>query len=706
MEEVKNSFHKLKLIKGNILKRNYFKNFQKSYDNDILNENSNTNFLKNNLNSSRKLKTKLNIKKIILKENSKRNYDNLITKLKEMKNNNNSMRSQKSMPQMAKEIAEQNMSNYLDGNYDYDFYEEDEQIESESKVENEKNYKDKEVNKENISKVNEAEKTLIIKNSPEEKKLIKNYSQDFITLRNRKSSYEKIIKQYERFLIKNKLAKISIKIKNKNYQDMLNSYSAMSQNKLIYDNIIKNYKETMISQYSSKIDELNRLYKINEKNKKQNIKIFTKITRPIENNNKTNYYEYEDEQSLDLQNQNFEYSFKDKTNISKKRNRIYLLKNIVRYPIKNFPGSLSEFAIAQEGKNCILFGGHNSGKNPNIWKFNSSNISWNIIKAEDTPIGTRYGHTSILKNGNLYVYGGEYPEYKTLANFEIFNLESRKWISPSFKTKYNVCLRKNHIACSIGNCMFIQGGIDEKGEFLNDCYILNYQPLMWKIIRIKKTRITIPCLAYHCCCLVLPSELRKDPTFTIYKRFALEKLQTSNIKEFGIYIFGGKMSEEAGDLNQDLYVLKIGGKSLEWIKLKPKGAPPKGRYGASMSFYEDGNILIIHGGRNDAKNNFVFNDTFILDLFSLNWMKVDYFDKEKKPGNRYFHQSFVEDNFFYVFGGMNGSSYSGSEMFILDLDSHKSCLKMREQYKISQILNKSKRKNKILPPINSKNSNF
>ena len=87
-------------------------------------------------------------------------------------------------------------------------------------------------------------------------------------------------------------------------------------------------------------------------------------------------------------------------------------------------------------------------------------------------------------------------------------------------------------------------------------------------------------------------------------------------------------------------------------------------------------------------------------------MKVDYFDKEKKPGNRYFHQSFVEDNFFYVFGGMNGSSYSGSEMFILDLDSHKSCLKMREQYKISQILNKSKRKNKILPPINSKHSNF
>ena len=38
-------------------------------------------------------------------------------------------------------------------------------------------------------KVNEPEKTLIIKNSPEEKKLSKNYIQDFITLRNRKLNY-------------------------------------------------------------------------------------------------------------------------------------------------------------------------------------------------------------------------------------------------------------------------------------------------------------------------------------------------------------------------------------------------------------------------------------------------------------------------------------------------------------------------------------
>ena len=55
------------------------------------------------------------------------------------------------------------------------------------------------------------------------------------------------------------------------------------------------------------------------------------------------------------------------------------MKNSYQYPIKNFPGSLSEFAITQNQKECILFGGHNSGKNPNVWRFNGSERSWDII---------------------------------------------------------------------------------------------------------------------------------------------------------------------------------------------------------------------------------------------------------------------------------------------------------------------------------------
>ena len=80
-------------------------------------------------------------------------------------------------------------------------------------------------------------------------------------------------------------------------------------------------------------------------------------------------------------------------------------------------------------------------------------------------------------------------------------------------------------------------------------------------------------------------------------------------------------------MNKNIYVLRIGGRTVEWIILNTLGLPPKRRFGASMSFYEEGNLLIIHGGRNCSKFDCAFNDTFILDLYSLNWMKVDYFDK-------------------------------------------------------------------------------
>ena len=690
MSEMKNIFQKIKLSKIKIFQKLDLPKIPMLFNNDIPDINSNKFLSKSNINSSRKLKTKLNIKRIRLKEDSKDSQKLFLNKLKKIKTNN-LMKNQKSFAQIAKEIAEKNMTHYLSGYYD--IFEGKNPFESESQSEN---YNDMNESYENSFNEKENEKTSTILNDNKTKRLKKNYSQDFITVRNRILKDEDKIKSYERLLMNNKCNKVTINIKDKNYKDLLSSYNALSQNKLIYDNITKNYKGTMISQYAKTIGKLNPIIQIHENNIKQNIKIFPSITKSLELNNKNDYFDYDDYRFSDSHEDYSEAGIP--TNLNKKlfdksllykRNRLYILKNSYRYPFKNFPGSLSEFSITQDKNNCILFGGHNSGKNPKIWKFNGSDLSWNIIKAEGIQVNGRYGHTSVLKNGNLYVYGGVYTQYKKFANIEIFNFETKKWISPLFNTKYIVNLRKNHVACSIGNCMFVQGGIDEEEEYLNDCYLLNYQPLQWKIPSIKKTLVKIPCLAYHSCCLVLPTEIREDSSFTIYKRIPEQKLKTINIKELGIYIFGGKISK-TGSLNKDLYVLKIGERELEWIILKTFGAPPKRRYGASMSYYETGNLLIIHGGRHNAKFNFAYNDTFILDLYSLNWMKVDYFDKNIKVAKRFFHQSFVDNNFFYVFGGMNEANYLGSEMFILDLDSHKNCLKNREEYNLLKIENKSK----------------
>ena len=669
---------------------------------DLTKINSNKIIPKTKLNSIRALRAKLKLRQLKIKEDFKTGKKIVLNKLMSLKNVK-LLKTKKTFGQMAKEIAEKNMTHYLSGNYDmfegaYENENENENV-NENENENEiENYDNIDEEGEENEKNNENSKPMITK------KLNRNYSQDFINFRNRILKDDTKIKQYEKLLLNNKLNKIGIRVNNKDYNNLLSSYNAISQNKLIYNNILKSYKGIMIYEYAKNITKLNPIIKMHENNINQNIKIFPSITKSMEINKKKDYFEDDEELLIDTEKnndselsitKNLDEKLFDKS-LLYKRTRLYLLMNSYQYPLKNFPGSLSEFAITQNQKECILFGGYNTGKNPNVWKFNGSERSWDIIKAIGNKTNARHGHTAILKNKNLYVFGGLYTLLKTFANLEIFNLETKKWISPVFNTKNLVELRKNHVACSIGNYMLIQGGINESGEILSDCYLLNYQPLQWKIPPLKKESIKIPSLAYHSCCSVLPEWLREEPSFTIFKKIPEENLRLTSIKEIGIYIFGGKCSK-SGTLNKNIYVLKIGSNELEWILLNTYGSPPRRRFGASMAFYEEGNMLIIHGGRHNAKSNFALNDTFILDLYSLNWMKVEYFDKKQNVAKRYFHQSFVDSNYFYVFGGMNESNYLGSEMFILDLNSHKSCINERKNNNISKIVKKSINENESLP---------
>ena len=84
-------------------------------------------------------------------------------------------------------------------------------------------------------------------------------------------------------------------------------------------------------------------------------------------------------------------------------------------------------------------------------------------------------------------------------------------------------------------------------------------------------------------------------------------------------------------------------------------------------------------------------------------MKVDYFDKTKPVAKRFYHQSFVNENYFYVFGGLNESNYLGSEMLVLDLSSHKTCLMEKQQYidKNTEIKNnkRNRNENKSVPRL-------
>lgn len=95
--------------------------------------------------------------------------------------------------------------------------------------------------------------------------------------------------------------------------------------------------------------------------------------------------------------------------------------------------------------------------------------------------------------------------------------------------------------------------------------------------------------------------------------------------------------------------MRIGKKPLEWFKPETSGSPPCPRYSQSMNFYEDGNYLIIHGGRNDySSESFALNDTFLLDLYRFEWINIKvFFDSPRtKVFSRCGHSAIIFSNLF------------------------------------------------------------
>ena len=96
----------------------------------------------------------------------------------------------------------------------------------------------------------------------------------------------------------------------------------------------------------------------------------------------------------------------------------------------------------------------------------------------------------------------------------------------------------------------------------------------------------------------------------------------SKIKIEGIYYFGGLT--QANQINSELQILKIDQKPMKWIIPETKGKPPTPRYSSAMVFYDNLEILIVHGGRldEDYEKNSFSNDLFVLDIATMNWSKA------------------------------------------------------------------------------------
>ena len=477
------------------------------------------------------------------------------------------------------------------------------------------------------------------------------------------------------FPSRNEQSRIKVVVPEQEYPNPFQSLGVIKANRHLYDEISKDFLYRQSDLFNKKIIDIQKY-----KNKFGSVKIQKTVVSA--SNNKGLY----DIPVIDLTEK------KDK-NMGimhiLPQNGIVKLFTYYKYPNKNFPEGREQFSLFSRGSDIIISGGITINmKTLTIWNLNLEKLEWKKININGYSFN-RYGHTGVFYQNKIYFFGGKikYQKNSMTCGLEVFSFTDNQFTSPS-PGKLVPEPRRNHIAELLGNQMFIFGGITNSNEVLNDCFLLNFNPLKWYTCVISKYTPG-PRLYGHTSCVVIPQFMLKNHKFSIYSYPNIEPGKANSlIREKGIYIFGGKSKEEGGISNQ-LWILVTGKKPLEWLQPTTKGKPPSPRYFHSMSFYERGNCLIIHGGRNETlSDNLALNDTFLFDLENFEWLRVELYSgiKDFKILNRCGHQSMIYLDKLIILGGMNNNNYLGSTLMIVNMDfSFMSKPKTLEEMKFKEL---------------------
>ena len=454
--------------------------------------------------------------------------------------------------------------------------------------------------------------------------------------------------------ISSKVSHIKIGVNQMEYPNPIKSLGIIRNNHYIYSELNKNNLTRQSESFNKQIEEINHINLIYGK-KMPKVHITDILLKEPSN--------------IPL------------INIAKKKKSVNILSYLekakkdlkffsyYKYPVKNFPECREQFSICRQDNDIIITGGISTKmKTLAIWRLNLTTLEWKKVKT-DNPIENRYGHTALSMNNKLYIFGGKtkYLNTSYMNNLDIFSFTERKIINCQINGEKPEN-RKSHIAIFVGPQMLIHGGINVDGKILDDSYLFNMHTLTWNKCIINKI-CEHPKLWGHACCLVIPGQILYNPKFSIYSFPEFDTVKKKNIKKKGLFVFGGKSNEDG--LSNQLWILLMGKKPLEWIKVDTKGKPPIARYFHTMNFYERGNYVIIHGGRNDIfSDKSALNDTFLLNLENFEWLEVKLYSNISNfnVANRCGHQSIIYSDKLIILGGMNNNNYLGSSLLIINLD--------------------------------------
>ncbi|XP_020220693.1 acyl-CoA-binding domain-containing protein 6 isoform X1 [Cajanus cajan] len=153
-------------------------------------------------------------------------------------------------------------------------------------------------------------------------------------------------------------------------------------------------------------------------------------------------------------------------------------------PLK-IPACKGHCLVSWGGK-ALLIGGKTDPASDKIsvWAFDTESECWSLMEAKgDIPVA-RSGHTVVMANSVLILFGGEDAKRRKLNDLHMFDLNSFTWL-PLLYTGAAPCPRFNHVAALYdGKILFIFGGAS-KSRTLNDLYSLDFGTMEWSRIKIR-----------------------------------------------------------------------------------------------------------------------------------------------------------------------------------------------------------------------------
>lgn len=136
-----------------------------------------------------------------------------------------------------------------------------------------------------------------------------------------------------------------------------------------------------------------------------------------------------------------------------------------------------------DGSTVWIFGGFEDGSRSNkIRTFDLEQHKWSLVEPADprAPLPKeRAGHSAVLYENSIYIFGGKDDENFKLNDLWKFDLAARTWTNLETATGTAPMARAGHTANVYEGKMFIFGGIFEVTKELNDCHIYDIVNDRW-----------------------------------------------------------------------------------------------------------------------------------------------------------------------------------------------------------------------------------